>query len=188
MTFNVDDFLSQREGNEDSCQIVMKGRLADEISRLQDEFKMARRLDESENRVPQAPGIADQIEALRAEMEASARTFEFEELPRHEYEDLIGEHPPRKVDSEGGAQWNADTFPPALIAAASKEPKLTPKDAQRLWDDLPFGEARRLWLTALSPQGKVGSVPLAVSGTGSTTTIGTKSGTADQEESPEASS
>lgn len=188
MSFDVDAFLSEREGHEAACKIVMKARLVDEISRLHDDLKEAKRRDEWENREPEAPQIQQRIEALREEMEASAREFRFKELPRHVYEALVAEFPPRKEDAEAGAAWNAEKFPPALIAAASAEPGLDRQAATKLWKGLPFGEARRLWITALAPQTKVGAVPLAVSGTGQTPTTETKSGTAPLEGSPDPSS
>lgn len=188
MTFDVDAFLEEREGHTASCSIVTKSGLVEELDRLSDELKAAKRQDDSLNRIPEAPKIQARIDEIREEMQESAREFRFKEIPRHLYESLIGECPPRQEDKEAGSMWHAEKFPPLLIAAAAEEPKLTREDAHKLWKGLPFGEARRLWITALAPQGKVGSVPLASSGIGQTPTTGMKSDTADPEESPEASS
>lgn len=188
MTFDVDDFLDQREGWEASCRIVTKGGLLEEVKRLESDLKVAKKADESENRVPEAPKIQDRIDELRSQLESTSREFRFREIPRHVYETLITENPPRKEDVEAGAQWHAEKFPPLLIAAAASDPELSREDAKKLWRNLPFGEARRLFVTALQPQGKVGAVPLAERGTGPTPITETTSGTAAPEDSPEASS
>lgn len=188
MTFDVDAFLDEREAHTASCRIVRKNHLADEIARLEDEVVLARRLDESENRAPQAPKIAKQIEALRQDMEASSVEFVFEEIPAHIFDALVNEVPPSKDDKAEGAAWSPDKFPPLLLAAASKEPKLDREQARKLWRGLPKGEQNKLWLAAFGIQTRVGRIPLAVSGTGTTPTTGTSSDTAPQEESPEADS
>lgn len=187
-SFNVDDFLDEREGYEASCRIVTKARLLDEVRRLEGELKAAKKLDTSENRIPEAPRIQERIDEMRSELESTAREFRFREIPRHVYETLIAECPPRQEDLDAGAQWHADRFPPLLIAAASADPELSREDAKKLWKQLPFGEARRLFVTALQPQGKVGGVPLAERGTGQTPTTDGNSGTAPPEGSPEESS
>lgn len=191
MSFDVDAFLNEREGYESTVRIVTKGRLLDEIKQLESQLAAAKRLDETENRLPEAPKIQERIAELRAEVERTAKEFRFKEVPRHVYEALIAEFPPSRAEREASDEpipWSPDKFPPALIAAASVDPKLDRESAKKLWRGLPFGEARRLFVAALQPQGKVGAVPLAVSGTGATPTTGTNSGTADPEGSPEASS
>lgn len=191
MGFDVDAFLEQREGYEASCRVVTKSRLLDEIKQLQDELVTARRLDDTENRLPEAPKLAERIAELREEIDRTSKVFRFREIPRHVYEALIAEFPPSRAEKEAAEEplpWSPEKFPPALIAAASLEPRLDREAAKKLWKGLPFGEARRLFTTALQPQGKVGAVPLAVSGIRETRTTGTSSDTAHPEGSPEVSS
>lgn len=188
MTFDVDAFLSERETHTASCRIVMKNRLVDEIRRLEDEAVQARRDDETENRIPQAPKIAEQIARLREELDASAVEFTFEEIPGHVFDVLTREFPPSKDHKSEGYLWDVDKFPPALIAAASREPSLDREAAKKLYNGLPVGERNKLWNAAFNIQAKVGRVPLALSGTGTTPTTGMNSGTADPEVSLEASS
>lgn len=188
MTFDADAFLAERDSARAEVGIVTKTRLRDEIDRLRAEFKRVKDLDEAENRIPEAPQILEQIEELRQEMEASTRRFVFEEIPGHLFEKLVRECPPRKQDKEAGSAWNSDEFPPLLMAAAAVDPQMSREAAKKLWKGLPQGERLRMWNVVFGVQSQVASVPLAVSGIGSTRTTATRSDTAAPEESREASS
>lgn len=186
--FDAEAFLAARTPHRQHISIVTKNDLTDRVATLEAQLAAARRLDQRENRIPEAPRIESALEQLRDDIRASSQEFWFREIPRFEYETLAASHPPRKEDRTAGAEWHAETFPPALIAAASDDPKLTTQAATALWRGLPFGEARKLWLTALACQSKVGAVPLPVSGIAATATTATSSDTAHPEESPAASS
>lgn len=54
-------------------------------------------------------------------------------LPSEEYDDLITQHPPKEKDKREGAQWNPDTFAPALMQRCLVEPALDLDAARRLW-------------------------------------------------------
>ena len=54
-------------------------------------------------------------------------------LPSEIYDNLITQHPPTEKDKKEGAQWNPDTFAPALMKATFVEPALDLDSARRLW-------------------------------------------------------
>lgn len=58
----------------------------------------------------------------------------FRALGSKAYDDLIAEHPPSKKDKEDGGVWNSTTFPPALIAESSVEPKINGDEAMKIWE------------------------------------------------------
>jgi len=60
-------------------------------------------------------------------------TMLFRALGAKAYDDLLAEHPPTKKDKEDGGVWNGDTFPPALIAASSMDPKISVEEATEVW-------------------------------------------------------
>lgn len=189
-------FLDEREPHTQSTTIYKKNSLLDRIEELQSELGEARKLDKSENRLPESPRIEAEIEELRQEYLDSAQRFTFRELPRARYEKIQADHPPRK-DEPDDSPWNVQTFPPALFAAASYEPRLSEAAAKVLWGDidaddedraLPFTESRKLFNAVVMAQSKGARIPLAVSGTGKTRTTEPSSSTAALEESPEASS
>ena len=65
-------------------------------------------------------------------------------LPRKQYRELLETHPP--ADSDEKADWDAETFPPALIAASCVDPELTLEQAQQIWDEWEAAEAGPLFL------------------------------------------
>lgn len=68
----------------------------------------------------------------------------FRALPRKQYRILVDEHPPRDGKTE---DWNADTFPPALIAACAVDPQFTVEQATEVMDEWETDDASRIFLT-----------------------------------------
>lgn len=188
MSFNVDEFLKERVRRTERVAVLLRQDLIDERDQLLREWMDAKALDERENRTPQAPKIQKRVDALNEQIEASAQWFEFGEIGRYEYEKLLRRYPAKGADKASDMVWDPEEFPPALMAATSVDPKLSLADATKLFRQLPRGDAGRLFNAALSAQFGPGDLPLAFSGTGRTRTTGEKSGTADLEESQEASS
>lgn len=63
-------------------------------------------------------------------------------LPRRQYRQLLEAHPP----AGDNADWNPDTFPPALIAASAVDPTFTVEQATQLWDEWEAAESGLLFL------------------------------------------
>lgn len=75
-------------------------------------------------------------------LDEATLVFKFRALGRTEMEELLGDHPPTKkqiaeAKAEGNPDlgFNPETYPQALIAAASVEPDLSPEDVESLWED-----------------------------------------------------
>lgn len=103
------------------------------------------------------------MEQLQAAALENSTKFVFRSIGRVPYDDLVNAHPPTDEQQEiarkeGGADvdlsWNAETFPPALLAASIVEPKMTPEEIQEIWDSPDWGgnELLDLFNTALSAQ------------------------------------
>jgi hypothetical protein len=86
------------------------------------------------------------------------------------YDDLMANHPPTPDQKKDGAQYNPDTFGPALIAACSFEPYLTPKEASELWnsEDWSRGEVMELFIAAVEVCSKGLDVPFTAVDSGTT--------------------
>ncbi|HSH58527.1 MAG TPA: hypothetical protein VK988_02585 [Acidimicrobiales bacterium] len=115
---------------------------------------------------------ADELERLQQEAVESGAVvaFTFRSVGRKAYERLLEEHPPteeqiKEAHEMGKAagltpqlsrpQFNADTFPPALVALASYEPKIAENEAYELFHVSPDwneAELTALFVTARDAQ------------------------------------
>lgn len=128
-----------------------------------DEFNAARaRVDELEAQLAELNDKAtrsalvdakNKLEELRSEMEDNVVVFVFRAIGRPAFEDLTAEHPPTKkqkdeAEKKGAEEpaWNSETFPPALVAAALVEPKLTEEEVLEIWNSDNWNDAELMAL------------------------------------------
>lgn len=76
--------------------------------------------------------LAQQIEALQAEMREQTVTLRFRALRRVDWEALVAAHPPREDKDEA---FNVETFAAPLVRACLVDPELTASEFDDLWDD-----------------------------------------------------
>lgn len=71
----------------------------------------------------------------------------FEAISYKELDSLQAKHPPTQAQRIEGAAYNRNTFPPALVAACSVEPKISEAEARDIWqsDDWSSGELTTLF-------------------------------------------
>ncbi len=177
-----------------SIEIFLDSDVAQAVNRAEAaleraEERLSQRPSDAALQAKQADAKAE-LERLQAEASESGAvaTFTFRGIGRKAYEQLIEDHPPteaqQKEAREAGQaaglpaqfqrlKWNADTFPPALIAAASYEPKITPEEAWEIyhvsenWND---GELTSIFVTAVEAQQARDVADLGKSKAGSRTT------------------
>lgn len=75
----------------------------------------------------------------------------YQAIAPKDFDDLIAAHAPSPKDERKGAQWNPDTFPPALVSAVSLSPKLDYEQARSLLENPNWapGEVNALFRNAL---------------------------------------
>jgi len=61
-------------------------------------------------------------------------TLKYQAIGMREYDRLVGKHPPKPDQRAEGASFDIDSFAPALIAACSVEPEISPSEAKAIWD------------------------------------------------------
>ncbi|ORT54302.1 hypothetical protein BKD26_35900 [Streptomyces sp. CB03238] len=125
-----DDQLRQRV--EEAAQRAQRARIFAEAS--PDDESAQQRAAEAEAAAKQA----------RAELDAASEFLTFRALPRPVLEELISEHPPTEQQAEEGAIFNADTFPAALVAAASVD-GMSREEAEELLNGWSAPDANALW-------------------------------------------
>lgn len=117
---------------------------------------------------------------LTVEVEGGPVDLRLRALPRREYRALLESHPAVKE----GADWNADTFPPALLAACLVQPEFTLEQATEIWDEWETEEASRLFLAAYYLNEDAKRLGFMLPGSAQTGGSGQNSTTAPPEESP----
>lgn len=108
------------------------------------------------------PASFDSLEQIRQAKQARTKpvtvnvdehtevTFTMRAVGRAVFRDLVETHP-KGDDDVPLAQWNSNTFPPALIAASCVSPPMSEAEAVELWSDPAWsqGELRNLFDAAL---------------------------------------
>ncbi|MCX5000987.1 hypothetical protein [Streptomyces longwoodensis] len=105
--------------------------------------------DDEEARQQAGTAAAEYVQAKTAYDEASI-PLRFRALPRLAFEGLLKTHAPSEKEAEEGRQW-ADSFPAALIAAASVD-GMTEDEARDLLDAWSLAEANAMFNAAYSVQ------------------------------------
>lgn len=90
-------------------------------------------------------------------------TMKFQSIGAVAYDRLIAKHPPKAEQRVDGASYNMDTFAPALIAACSLEPEMTPSDANEIWnsDDWSRGDLMVLFMKAVDLNNRGIDIPFS---------------------------
>lgn len=132
-----EELLGQARPPEHEVQIVMRADLAARYERLEEQLADAEEADAvhgslASGAVPRR--VAEEMEALRQQMQDSVQVFLFRGLGQRAYSDLAAKHPPRKdhTPPEDDVNWN--TFPAALIQAACASPKISDEQIKTLED------------------------------------------------------
>lgn len=136
--------------------------------RVCDDNDLRQRYDEAEQAARRARFVAEanpgdelaerqaaDADAARDEagvaLDAASEFLTFRALPRPVFEDLISQHPPTEKQTDEGAIFNADTFPAALVSAASVD-GMSGEEAEELLNGWSTPDANSLWEAAWQVQ------------------------------------
>ena len=150
---------------EDEVPICLRGDLTRRFEALERQLEEAQDGDEENSMAAggRALEIAEEMEAVRAEMLEHTHPFAFRALPKQEYRDLLDKHPPRedhKDDVVMGA--NLHTFPHVLIQACCIDPVMTLEQVEELCEVLNDGQLYRLFGCALTLNRATVDIPKSV--------------------------
>lgn len=159
------DLKKQHRNTRQSTRVTLRGDLLDEVERLEADMRREAEIDKWQNRDPVALQIAKAIQVLEEQARESEVEFTFEALGRGEYAKLIAAHRPTAAQKElygEYLEWNADTFPPALLAASCAEPaELAGNLAE--WTEIHTtwsnGQVTRIWNTCVLANAGVADTP-----------------------------
>ena len=93
-------------------------------------------------------------------------TLKYQAIGMRAYDRLVSKHPPKPDQRAEGNSFDIDTFAPALIAACSVEPEISPTEAKNIWDseDWSRGDVMVLFRNAVELNNRGLDVPFSVSG------------------------
>jgi hypothetical protein len=61
-------------------------------------------------------------------------TLRYQAIGMRAYDRLVAKHPPKPDQRAEGSSFDMDSFAPALIAACSVDPEISPAEAKKIWD------------------------------------------------------
>lgn len=120
--------------------------LEDDLERARDESLGSRKLNDPAQ--TKAVGIAQQIQALEADMLKHTYDFVFRAVPKPEWVTLVEAHPPRdKDEADKRFGVNIVSFAPAAVQACCVSPEGMDNDEEfaAWWDTLSTGQQDRLF-------------------------------------------
>jgi hypothetical protein len=93
-------------------------------------------------------------------------TLKYQAIGMRAYDRLVAKHPPKPEQRAEGSSFDIDSFAPALIAACSVEPELSPAEAKQIWesDDWSRGDVMVLFRNAVELNNRGLDIPFSVSG------------------------
>ena len=167
------DILAAKKPNTRTIDIILDSDLAGEISLKRLEIEQAKIRSKGKKSLAEGTGALEQeLDDLIDAAAEIAVTFTFTDIGRKNFDDLVHAHQPTEqqkkqiADLGGGIlEYNTETFPPALIAAAASDPEITLEEAQEIFDEWGQGDAEVLFSVALIVCKERTSIPLSKSGT-----------------------
>jgi hypothetical protein len=161
MGLDFDALLAKARPPERTVHLCLREDLRAEWDQLQVELSRANQADiTSLGGGGEARQVSERIRAVEAEMDAAKAPFRFRALDPDAWKALTDAHPPR--EEQGERQFNADTFPPALIAACCVDPVMTPAQVGELFRMLSHGQRGELFDCAWETNVGRADVPFSV--------------------------
>lgn len=138
MTKTIEEILAEAQNPDyhrvTSARILLRQDLFDEHARREAALKQALADDENQNRTPEAPRLAKELEEFEALIENERVEFKFRSVGAQKWQALIAKYPPTKEQLKmfPRAEYNPVTFPAAAVAASCVQPELTLDQARAL--------------------------------------------------------
>lgn len=164
---SIAEILAMKEPTVQTVRVCLSADLAARISEARQEMTIARNMvaaageGQSPQRAERLVQAEQELEALQVEADPVLVDFKFQSIGSANYDALLADHPPspkQKKDHKAALQdaqqsfkpleFNVDTFPPALTAAASLEPKMTDEDTAEMWNSPSWNQAELMALFA----------------------------------------
>ncbi|NUS29819.1 MAG: hypothetical protein HOV92_37150 [Streptomyces sp.] len=139
---SIKDILAQAKPRERTVTVCIRGDLAGEVERLNEEIRKVSEDWEPSDLTEEHPGraLSAQLKAARDKAREAEEPFTFRYIGDKAYSDLLAAHP----GEDDGQLFHPTTFPRALIVAACVDPVMTTEQAAELFEVLNQGEIDKL--------------------------------------------
>jgi hypothetical protein len=161
---SLEDVIGQARPPEASVALCLRGDLAGRHEELVRQLGHSRDAGDwvgsSLSEANPNLALAEEIRDLEAEMAEHETVFRFRGVGQHAWRELVRAHPARAGVHPPESNFNADTFPAALIAASMYEPSVASvEQVNRLLAVLTQGQLDALVLTAFQVNTGSGEIP-----------------------------
>ena len=150
---DADDLIKSVRLREAHVPVCLRGDLLAAQTELERKLAEAYQRDQG-NSLASGGGarrVAEELEAVLAEISENTHLFRFRALPRPEFRNLQEAHPPRPDnDLDRAVGGNMDTLPAPLIQACCIDPEMDLGQVQALLDVLSDGQTMDLFGCAIT--------------------------------------
>jgi hypothetical protein len=160
MPSSIEDILAKAKPREKVVMVCIRGDLAGEAERLQDELSRVSEDWEPADLGDVHPGraIADQLKAVHKQVREAEEPFTLRYIGDKAYSDLMAAHPAEN-DQEA---FNSETFPRALVAASCVQPVMSEEQVIELFEVINEGEIKKLFDAAWDVHNSSDIIPFSL--------------------------
>jgi hypothetical protein len=173
MANSIEDILARAKPREKTVLVCIRGDLAGEAERLQDELSRVSTDWEPADLTDVHPGreLAEQLKELREQVREAEEPFLLRYIGDKAYSDLMAAHP-SKDDNEA---FDSESFPRALVAASCVEPVMSEEQVAQLFEVINEGEIKKLFDAAWDVHNSSDMVPFSLLASGLLAALGGES-------------
>jgi len=160
MPSSIEDILAKARPREKTVMVCIRGDLAGEAERLQDELSRVSEDWEPTDLSEVHPGraIAEQLKTVHAQVREAEEPFVLRYIGDKAYSDLIAAHP-SKDEREA---FDSEAFPRALVAASCVQPVMSEEQVTALFEVINEGEIKKLFDAAWDVHNSSDVVPFSL--------------------------
>ncbi|MFF4489414.1 hypothetical protein ACFY0F_23445 [Streptomyces sp. NPDC001544] len=170
---SIEEILAQATPRERTVMVCIRGDLAGEAERLQDELARVSSDWEPADLTDVHPGreLAVHLKELREQITAAEVPFKLRYIGDKAYSDLMAAHPA----NDDNQAFDSETFPRALIAASCVDPVMSEEQVTQLFEKINEGEIKKLFDAAWDVHNSSEMVPFSLLASALTAALGGES-------------
>lgn len=160
MANSIEDILAKAKPREKTVMVCIRGDLAGEAERLQDELSRVSEDWEPADLSEAHPGraIAEQLKAVHAQVREAEEPFKLRYIGDRAYSDLMAAHP----SMDDNEAFDSEAFPRALVAASCVEPVMSEEQVTQLFEVINEGEIKKLFDAAWDVHNSSDVIPFSL--------------------------